>query len=137
MIWFKDGDINTAFFHVVAKKKRNNSSGIHILRDDNGVIRDPKLTEDHILEFYRNLYVDSNPNAHIIGNTNDFICTYIPAMLSSEENIVLIKCPDYLQIKNVVFNLNCNSAPVRMVLVVFSIFLDERLLGQISCSTIF
>jgi len=40
-----------------------------------------------------------------------FIGTYISAMVSSEENIMLIKCPDYLESKNVVFNLNGNSAP--------------------------
>jgi len=55
-------DRNTAFFHVVVKV-RNNCSGIHRLRTDNGVIEDPKLIKDHILDFYRNLYVDSNHNA--------------------------------------------------------------------------
>jgi len=40
----------------------------------------------------------------------DFIGTYIPAMVSFEENIMLIKCPDYLEIKNVIFNLNVNVA---------------------------
>jgi len=41
----------------------------------------------------------------------DFIGTYIPKLVSSEENMMLIKCPDFLEIKNVIFNLNCNSAP--------------------------
>jgi len=91
-------------------KNRNNSSGIHKLQTDNGVIEDPKLIEDHILDFYKNPYVDSNPNAHITGNMEDLIGTYIPTMVSSGENIMLIKCPDYLEIKNVAFNLNGNSA---------------------------
>ena len=30
MLWFKDGDQNTVFFHVVVKR-RNNSSGTHRL----------------------------------------------------------------------------------------------------------
>jgi len=107
MLSFKNGDRNNVFFHVVVKK---NYSGIHRLRTDNGGIEDPKLIEDHILDIYRNLYVDSNPNAQITGNMEDFIGTYIPAMVSFEENIMLIKCPGYLEIKNVVFNLNGNSA---------------------------
>jgi len=51
MLWFKDGDQNTAFFHVVVNR-RNNSSGIHRLQIDNEVIEDPKLIKDHILDFY-------------------------------------------------------------------------------------
>jgi len=41
----------------------------------------------------------------------DFIGTYIPELVSSEENMLLINCLDYLEIKNVVFNLNGNNAP--------------------------
>jgi len=40
----------------------------------------------------------------------DFIGTYIPELVSSKENMMLIKCPNFLEIKNVVFNLNGNSA---------------------------
>jgi len=63
------------------------------------------------LDFYRNFCADSNPNAHTTGNTEDFIGTYISAMVSSKENIMLIKYPDYLEIKTVVLNLNGNSIP--------------------------
>jgi len=41
----------------------------------------------------------------------DFIGTYIPELVSSKKNMMLFKCPDYLEIKNVVFNLNGNSSP--------------------------
>ena len=51
MLWFKDGDRNIVFFHVVVKR-RNKSNGIHRLRIDNEVIEDPQLIEDHILDFY-------------------------------------------------------------------------------------
>jgi len=42
----------------------------------------------------------------------DFIGTYIPEMVSSEKNMMLIKFPNFLEIKNVVFNVNGNSVPV-------------------------
>jgi len=58
MLWFKYGDRNTAFFHLLVKR-RNNSSGINRLRIDNVVIEDPKLIEEHILDFYRTLYAES------------------------------------------------------------------------------
>jgi len=110
MLWFKDGDRNTGFFHVVVKR-RNNSSGIHRLRIDNEVIEDSKLIEDHILDFYTNLYAESISNVQDTRNMKDFIITYILELVSSDENMILIKCPEFLEIKNVVFNLNDNSVP--------------------------
>jgi len=91
-------------------KRRNNSSGIHRLRIDNEVIEDPKLVEDHILDFYKNLYVEFISNVPDTSNMEDFIGTYIHELVSSEENMMLIKCPDFLEIKNAIFNLNGNSA---------------------------
>jgi len=110
MLWFKDGDRNTAFFHVVVKR-RNNSSRIHRLRIDNEVTEDSKLIGDHILDFYKNLYAKSISNVSDTSNMEDFIGYYIPELVSSEENMMLIKCPEFLVIKTVVFNLNGNSAP--------------------------
>ena len=111
MLRFKDEDRNTTFFFYVVVKRRNNSSGIHRLRIDNEVIEDPKLIKDHILDFYKNLYTESISNVWDTSNMEDFIGAYIPKLVSSEESMMQIKCPDFLEIKNVVFNLNGNSAP--------------------------
>jgi len=92
-------------------KRRNNSSGIHRLRIDNEVIEDPKLIEDHILDFYKNLYAEPISNVPDTSSMEEFIGSYIPELVSSEENIMLIKCPDFLKIKIVVSSLNGNSAP--------------------------
>jgi len=104
MLWFKDGDRNTAFFHVVVKR-RNNSTKIHYLRIDNVVIEDHKLIEEHILDFYKTLYAESISHVQDTENMENFIGTYIPELVSSKENMMLIKCPECLEIKNVVFNL--------------------------------
>jgi len=82
MLWFKDGDRNTTFFYVVVKR-RNNSSGIHRLRIDNEVTEDPKLIEDHILDFYKNIYVEFISNVSNTSNMEDFIGFYIPELVSS------------------------------------------------------
>ena len=87
------------FFHVVVKR-RINSSGIHHLHIDNEVIEDPKL------------YAEFISNVPDTSDMEDFIVSYILELVSSEENMMLIKCPDFLEIKNVVFNLNGNSALV-------------------------
>jgi len=47
------------------------------------------------------------------------INTYIPELISSMKNMILIKCSDYLKIKNIIFNLNSNNTPGMMVLVIF------------------
>jgi len=91
-------------------KRRNNSSGIHRLQIGNEVTEDPKLIEDHILDFYKNLYAESISNVSDTSNMEDLIGCYIPELVSSAENMMLIKCSDFLEIKTVIFNLNGNSA---------------------------
>ena len=92
-------------------KRRNNSSEIHKLRIENEVIEYPKLIENHILDFYKNIYAGSSSNDQATCSIEEFIGTYISEMVFSEENTTLIKCPNYLKIKNAFFNLNGNSAP--------------------------
>jgi len=89
MLWFKDGDRNIAFFHDVVKR-RNNSGGIHHLRIDNVVIEDPKIIEE--LDFYKTFYAESISHDQDTSNMEDFIGTYVPNMVFSEENMMLMKC---------------------------------------------
>ena len=63
------------------------------------------------MDFYKTLYAESISHVQDTSNMEDFISTYIPELVSTEENMILIKCPDFLEIKNVVFNLNGSSAP--------------------------
>ena len=63
------------------------------------------------MDFYKTLYAESISHDQDIGNMKDFIVTYVPNLVSSEENMMLMKCLDFLEIKNVVFNLNGNSVP--------------------------
>ena len=57
------------------------------------------------------IFIDAEciSNVQDTSNMIDFIGTYILELVSSEENMMLIKCPDFLKIKNIVFNLNGNS----------------------------
>ena len=62
------------------------------------------------MDFHKNLYVQSLFNVLDTSNIEGFIGSYIPELVSSEENMMLIKCSDFLEIKTIVFNLN-GSAP--------------------------
>jgi len=70
-----------------------------------------ELIEDYILDFYKNLYAESISNVPDTSNMKYFIGTYIPELVSFEENMMLIKCPDFLELKNVVFIVNGNNDP--------------------------
>ena len=56
--WFLEGDLNTKFFHLVAsiRKQRNTILSLEI----NGVtIYDPKILQEHITTYFRDLLVIS------------------------------------------------------------------------------
>jgi len=80
------------------------------------VLEDPKIIEDHILSFYKNIYYDS------IGSSFDFhtrlIAKHIPNLVLDEENSMLIKCPNFEEIKQVIFNIIANNPSGLIVLVV-------------------
>jgi len=94
------------------------------------IIEDHKLIEDHILDFYRNLYVESISNVQDTSNMKDFIGTYIPELVSSEENMMLIKCSVFWKSRMLFLILMVIVLLVLMVLAVFSIILTRKLLGQ-------
>jgi len=126
------------FFHVVVKR-RNNSSEIHRLRIPNEVIEDHKLIEDHILDFYKNLYAESISNVPDTSNMEDFISSYIPKLVSSKENMMLIKCPNFWKSRLLFLILMVILLLVLMGLVVFSITLAGTYWDKClqCCSTIF
>jgi hypothetical protein len=82
--WALQGDANTAYFHAVANGRRRKCN-ISKLTTDNGTITEPKLIQQHVYEFYRNLLGSSAPR----------VCGLAPsswgeeARMSEEENVDL------------------------------------------------
>ena len=58
------------------------------------------------MDFYKNLYAESLSMFRIQVIWKIFIGSYILELVLFEENMMLLKCPNFLEIKNVVFNLN-------------------------------
>ena len=80
------------------------------------------------MDFYKNLYAKSI-SIFRIQVIWKILLVLIFLGVSSEENMMLIKCPDFLEIKTVLF-INGNSAPDPNDFAVFFIILVETLLGQ-------
>ena len=116
MNWFKDGDRNTIFFHVVVHK-RHNVGGIFKLHHDDQIISYPKMIEDSILFFYTNLYVAPTNLDVCITLMQSFVASYIPSLVTNDENNFLIKCHDLDELKHAVFLLMMIVLLIHMTLV--------------------
>ena len=110
MLWFKDGDRKSSFFHAMVKKCVN-SNGIQRLVDEDLVFEDPKDIEEHIIIFYKTLYDSSDTNNVSTNFREDMIANHILRVVFEDENSMLVKCPSNDEIKKVVFALNSDSAP--------------------------
>ncbi|PNX55219.1 hypothetical protein L195_g048846, partial [Trifolium pratense] len=103
--WFTYGDRNTAFFHRMAKIKYA-SKQMSILRSGDMVIDDPLEIENHVINYYTNLYAVSNNCVD-----NGLIAKVIPKIVTDEDNMMLTKIPTMEEVKTAVFSMNGSGAP--------------------------
>lgn len=57
-LWLKEGDKNTKFFHRLANS-RHKFNQVDSLSINGEVSRNPRETQEHIVHFYKNLYVEN------------------------------------------------------------------------------
>jgi len=108
MLWFKDKDHNSSFFHAMVKKCAN-SNGIQKLVDGDLVLKILKILKN--ISFYKTLY-DSSDSNNVSTNFREYmIVAHIPRVVFEDKNSMLVRCPSNDEIKKVVFALNSNSAP--------------------------
>lgn len=103
--WHSHGDRNTAFFHRVTKIKHA-SNRISVLKNENSVLDKTDEIENHILDFYKNLFSTDNSCMD-----NGLIEEVIHPLMSEEDNRMLTKIPSWIEIKDVVFVMNAEGAP--------------------------
>jgi hypothetical protein len=60
VLWLKEGDRNTKFFHRMANSHRRNNF-IGCLNIEGTVTSDPKEVEEGIVQYYKHLYCESTP----------------------------------------------------------------------------
>lgn len=104
--WLQDGDRNTAFYHSVVQAKRAQAS-MSFLDIESEVTEDAIVIENHVINFYKDLFaVDAVP-VDVSANVGNVI----PTLVRPDDNIGLTSVPDWAEIKAVVHELDGSSAP--------------------------
>ena len=104
--WTLQGDANTAYFHAVANGRRRKCY-ISLLQTDAGPIRDPKLIQDHVYSFYRDLLGTEAPrHLGLVSNTWSGA-----TRVSDEENNSLLLTFSEEELERLVMDMKVNTAP--------------------------
>ncbi|XP_060182406.1 uncharacterized protein LOC132612080 [Lycium barbarum] len=102
--WFKEGDRNTKFFHVLVNGKRKRLQ-IKKIQDQNGVWleQEEEITQEAI-KFYSDQFSEKQIP------TNFELLDHIPRLITAEQNAQINELPEGEEVKKAVFGLNSNSA---------------------------
>lgn len=104
--WHCAGDRNTGFFHRVTKL-RHASKTMTLLKNGNDILENHEEIAQHVLHYFSTLYATSND-----CQQNDLIDKVVPLSVSQEDNALLTKLPSSEEIKEAVFALNGDGAPM-------------------------
>lgn len=104
--WVLHGDTNTHFFHQYSNGRRRTNT-IAMLESDSGEIRGQKEMTDHIVQFYKQLF--GHNDACLLRLSQDFWPENLH--LTESDKLDLIKEFNIEEIRDVVFDMNSNSAP--------------------------
>ncbi|KAL6182579.1 hypothetical protein ACLB2K_043998 [Fragaria x ananassa] len=85
--WLSEGDRNSSYFHALCKVRRNRSS-ITLLRDGDQVLQDPHYIQNHIVDYYKNLFTK-----HAEYEDSGLVSKVIHSMVTLEENTMLTSVP--------------------------------------------
>ncbi|XP_024630290.2 uncharacterized protein [Medicago truncatula] len=94
---FINGDRNTAYFHRVSKIRAATNS-ISLLQDGDNILYEPADIEVHILSYFQGIFsMDNN------CGQNTLVDETIPALVTEEDNQMLMRFPLSSEIKAAVF----------------------------------
>ncbi|CAK8570813.1 unnamed protein product [Lathyrus sativus] len=102
--WHSDGDMNTSYFHTIAKIK-DSKTNITFLMNNDIFIMDHVEMVDHTVSYFTDLFCFAGTSFD-----NSIIYDMIPSLVDSSMNNFLTSIPSAEEIKVVVFNLNKTSA---------------------------
>ncbi|XP_057790901.1 uncharacterized protein LOC131008013 [Salvia miltiorrhiza] len=104
--WLTDGDRNTEFFHRLLKFRKNNLRLEH-LRIGDTVSYDQNVIQQHIVDFFSNLFKDDTHNHVDVTLLEANIDSYV----LDDHNAALIRISNDEEIHAAVFGMDANSSP--------------------------
>ncbi|XP_019240115.1 PREDICTED: uncharacterized protein LOC109220106 [Nicotiana attenuata] len=104
MMWFKDGDRNSKFFHAQVKGRRKRLKLTRIQNSRGNWIEEEELIAEEAINFYKEQFSES------LMPTDFSILNYVPTMVTSEQNEGLMALPTAQEVKKAVMGLNGESA---------------------------
>ncbi|XP_057803424.1 uncharacterized protein LOC131018732 [Salvia miltiorrhiza] len=104
--WLTDGERNTEFFHRLLRFRKNNLRMEH-LRIGDTVSYDQNVIQQHIVDFFSNLFKDDLQHQVDVTMFEANIDNYV----TGDHNAALIRIPDDEEIHAAVFSMDANSSP--------------------------
>ncbi|XP_019232504.1 PREDICTED: uncharacterized protein LOC109213198 [Nicotiana attenuata] len=87
MMWFKDGDRNTKFFHAQVNGRRKRLKLTRIKNNQGDWLEEDHLIAEEAVQFYKEQFTES-----VVPTTFD-ILNHVPTMIDSEQNEKLMEMP--------------------------------------------
>lgn len=87
-------------------KVRSVTKQISVLESGDQVIHSAVDIEDHILNYYKDLFATANA-----CSSNDLVSMVIPSLVTVQDNEMCTRLPSLDDVKKVVFSMNGNGAP--------------------------
>ena len=104
--WLHSGDRNSHFFHNLLIRHRP-QSGMHSLVINNSLVMDDSTIDAHVIDYFSTLFTAPT----LAFRDYSFVREVIPTLVHDEDNCLLLRVPLDLEIKDIVFGMDQNSAP--------------------------
>lgn len=102
--WLQEGDANTQYFHSIVKGKRTKLRIQQIHDAEGHLLTEPSDIMTAAVSFYKDLFAPAATQNHAA------ILSYIPRLVSDEDNTRLTMLPTASEIKDAVWHLDPHSA---------------------------
>ena len=93
----REGDRNSKYFHGLLAR-RGPHSGIHSLIIDGSLVSDSSTIDNHIIGYFSDLFAAGASSKNFSS-----VASFIPRLVTNEQNLELCRMPSTEEIKNIFF----------------------------------
>lgn len=113
IMWLSSGDKNTGYFHAMAKGRRARNR-MTVLEDTTGTAYyEEEQIADQIAKYFANIYSSDNTD-NTLTTTTEIVGMAITPTISELTNEKICSVPDSAEVKNALFLIHPDKAPVPM-----------------------